>query len=155
MRKLAALVATALGFVLMLPSAALAAPTPQAARSPVVIHEIFYNSPGPDNGSNASLNAEWVQLHNRSGHRVTLTHWTVRDAAGHVYTFGKYVLKTHAFVRIHTGRGTNTTANRFWGSRAYIWNNDGDTATLKNAQGVRKSRCSYSDPSESHAFKIC
>jgi lamin tail-like protein len=155
MRKLAVLMVTALGFVMMSASATWAESSPQAARSPVVIHEIFYNSPGPDNGSNASLNAEWVQLHNRSGHRVTLTHWTVRDAVGHVYTFGRYVLKAHEFVKVHTGRGTNTHANRFWGRRAYIWNNDGDTATLKTAQGVRKSRCSYSDSSESHAFKIC
>jgi hypothetical protein len=155
MRKLAVSVATVLGFVLMLPSAALAASSPQAGRSPVVIHEIFYNSPGSDTGSNASLNAEWVQLHNRSGHRVTLTHWTVRDAAGHVYRFGKYALRAHKSVRIHTGRGTNTRTNRFWGQSGYIWNNDGDTATLKNANGVRRSRCSYSDPNESNAFVIC
>jgi Lamin Tail Domain len=120
-----------------------------------VIHEIFYNSPGPDRGSNASLNAEWVQLHNNSGHPVTLTHWTLRDRAGHVYTFGTYRLKAHGFVKVHTGKGSNTQANRYWRHSWYIWNNDGDGATLKNAGGTVISRCSYSDPSEIRAFKIC
>ena len=155
MRKLAACAVAALGMLMISSSGAWAASAPSAARNPVVIHEIFYNSPGPDRGSNASLNAEWVQLHNRSGHRVTLTHWTLRDAASHVYTFARYVLKAHAYVKIHTGQGTNTQANRYWGHNWYIWNNDGDTATLKNANGAVKSRCSYSDPSESRASTIC
>ena len=44
------------------------------------IHEIFYNSPGPDNGSNTSLNGEWVELHNTSGSRISLKGWIVHDA---------------------------------------------------------------------------
>ena len=127
----------------------------QAATSPVAIHEIFYNSPGPDRGSNASLNAEWVQLRNSSGHSVTLTHWTLRDRAGHVYTFGTYRLNAHGSVKIHTGKGSNTQTNRYWGHSWYIWNNNGDGATLKNAKGAVVSRCSYADPGETSAFKIC
>ena len=127
----------------------------QAATAPVVIHEIYYNSPGPDHGSNASLNAEWVQLHNRTSHRVTLTNWTLRDAAHHVYTFGTYTLKAHGYVKIHTGKGRNTQTNRYWGKSWYVWNNNGDTATLENATGVRQSRCAYSDPGENRADKIC
>lgn len=155
MRKLAACAVAALGLLMISSSGASAAPAPGAARSPVVIHEIFYNSPGRDTGSNASLNAEWVQLHNRSGHRVTLTNWTLRDAANHVYRFAGYVLKAHASVKIHTGQGADTRADLHWGNSGYIWNNDGDKATLKNASGQVKSRCSYSDPSESRASTIC
>jgi len=127
----------------------------QAAVSPVVIHEIYYNSPGADRGSNASLNAEWVQLYNRTGHRVTLTRWTLRDTARHVYTFGTYTLKAHGYVKIHTGRGRNGPANRYWGHSWYIWNNTGDTATLRTARGAAQSRCSYSDPRQRHAYKVC
>ena len=127
----------------------------QAATSPVVIHEIYYNSPGPDRGSNASLNAEWVQLYNRTGHAVILTHWTLRDTARHVYTFGSYWLKAHGYVKIHTGRGSNGPANRYWGHSWYIWNNTGDTGTLKNSGGAVQSRCSYSDPRQLHAYKMC
>jgi hypothetical protein len=135
-------------------SAAMLGITPaQAASSPVVIHEIYYNSPGSDHGSNTSLNAEWVQLRNRTGHQVTLTNWTLRDASNHVYTFGTYRLKADGSVRIHTGNGSNTQANRYWGRSAYVWNNDKDTATLKNGSGTVMSRCSYNNASRSS--KIC
>jgi Lamin Tail Domain len=148
--------AISLGIAALMSSPALASSAlPAASRSAVVIHEIYYNSPGPDRGSNSSLNAEWVDLHNRSGHAVTLTHWTLRDAAGHVYTFGTYRLKAHRDVRIHTGSGRDTRANRYWGHSWYIWNNDGDRAALKNGGGAVRSRCSYSDPSETSAFRIC
>jgi len=135
---------------------AAAAPAHQgASRGRVFIHEIFYNSPGPDRGSNASLNAEWVDLHNSSGHPIVLTHWTLRDKAGHVYKFGPYRLRAHRDVKIHTGHGRNTATDRYWNHGAYVWNNDGDTAVLKSAGGTVKSRCSYSDPSESSASTIC
>src|SRR5215467_5760228 len=73
--------AATLGTASLLAPAAQAAPVAQAAsaaraaRSPVVIREIYYNSPGPDYGSNSSLNHEWVKLHNRTNHAVTMTHW--------------------------------------------------------------------------------
>lgn len=139
----------------MLGVATMLAPAAQAATSPVVIREIFYNSPGKDTGSNASLNAEWVLLYNRTNRTITLTHWTLRDKAGHVYRFGTFRINAHRNVKIHTGRGASGQTNRFWGHRWYIWNNDGDRAMLKNASGVVRSRCSYSDPNETHAFKIC
>ena len=155
MRRISILGAVALGVAALLSPALPAAA--QAATSPVLIHEIYYNSPGPDRGSSASLNAEWVQLYNRTTHRVTLTHWTLRDAARHphVYTFGTYTLKAHGYVKIHTGKGSNTAANRYWGHSWYIWNNTGDTATLKNAGGANQSRCSYSDPQRRHASVTC
>jgi Lamin Tail Domain len=154
MRKAAAALGTiVLGTSTMLGVATVWAPAAQARTSPVVIHEIFYNSPGSDNGSNRSLNGEWVQLHNRTSRRITLTGWRLRDLAGHVYKFGTYRIKAGGYVKIHTGRGTNTQTNRYWGRRAYVWNNDTDRATLKNASGVVKDRCSYNNPNRS--FKIC
>ncbi len=127
-----------------------------AARGRVFIHEIFYNSPGADHGSNTSLNAEWVDLHNSSGHPIALTHWTLRDKAGHVYKFrGTFRLRAHKDVKIHTGNGRDTRTDRYWNHGWYIWNNDGDTAVLKSASGSVKSRCSYSDPRERHASVIC
>ena len=65
---------------------------PATAMARVKIKEIVYNSPGSDTGSNKSLNAEWVQLHNTASHSVKLTGWRVRDAAGHVYKFGTFRL---------------------------------------------------------------
>jgi hypothetical protein len=140
---------------IMLGSFAMAGVPAQASSSPVVIREILYNSPGSDRGSNASLNGEWVKLHNRTGHPITLTHWTLRDRQGHVYKFGTYRLKAHGNVRIHTGKGSNTQVNRYQRRSWYVWNNDGDRATLKNASGTVRSRCSYSDPNEDFDAVTC
>jgi hypothetical protein len=135
---------------------AVASSAQPAARGRVFIYEIFYNSPGSDHGSNSSLNAEWVQLRNSSGHPITLTHWTLRDKAGHVFKFtSTFKLRAHQSVKIHTGKGSDTGANRYWNHGWYIWNNNGDTATLKSGSGSVKSRCSYSDPHEDRASKVC
>jgi hypothetical protein len=62
----------------------------------VGIYRISYNSPGTDTGSNTSLNAEWVQLHNRCSTSRSLTNWKIKDLAGHTYTFGSYTLAAAA-----------------------------------------------------------
>lgn len=132
---------------------ALAGGSPAQAASRIQIHEIYYNPPGPDYGSNSSLNAEWVQLHNTSGSRIALTGWTLRDAQGHVYKFGTYTIGAYGSVKIHTGKGSNTQANRYWGRSWYVWNNTGDTATVDNRSGSLVDRCSYSGSSA--GYKIC
>jgi hypothetical protein len=126
---------------LLAPQAASAAPA-----SPVTIEFIFYNPPGRDTGSNASLKAEYVELANNTNHRVTITHWTITDKAHHTFRFGRRTLAANAVVLVHTGRGRNQFVNVYWNRTAYAWSNTGDTAVLKNAGGTVKDRCSYSDP---------
>jgi hypothetical protein len=53
---------------------------------------------------------------------------------------------------LHTGNGSNTAAHRYWRSGSHIWNNEGDRATLKNAGGTVKDRCSYSGAGD---YKTC
>jgi hypothetical protein len=126
-----------------------------AARSAVIITRIFYNSPGSDRGGNSSLNAEWVQLHNTSRRAVTMTGWTLRDTSHHVFVFKTYRLKARGFVKIHTGSGRPTQANRYWDRSWYIWNNTGDKATLRNSAGTYRASCRYSDPDEDAASTSC
>src|SRR5690348_13153672 len=105
---------------------------------------IQYNTPGPDLPvTNAKLNKEFVTLKNTGTTSRNLTGWTVEDLAGHVYTFGSFTLRPGWKVRIHTGRGTNTSTNRYWGRRAYVWNNDGDKAKLHTAAGTWKDSCAW------------
>jgi hypothetical protein len=171
MRKVVTFLSAAAGavtiFVLIPTVMASAAPTANApvapvapvaaaaAKSAVVISGIYYNSPGSDRGGNASLNAEWVRLHNTSRRAVALTGWTLRDTAQHIFTFNSYRLKAHGFVKIHTGHGRPTQANRYWNHSWYIWNNTGDTATLRNAGGTFRARCKYSDPNENRNSTSC
>jgi hypothetical protein len=129
-------------------AAALAPASPAFATSAIRLGRIQYDSPGTDTRSNTSLNAEWVTIRNTGTHRVNLRGWTLRDTSSHVYTFGTtYYLRAGTSVRIHTGSGTNTATNRYWGRRAYVWNNDGDTAILRNASGTGIDRCTWGDGS--------
>ena len=120
------------------------------------ISEIYYNSPGPDHGSNASLNAEWVLLHNTSGSPITMTNWILHDGGQkHTFRFGTYTIAPHGYVKIHTGKGSRSQTNRYWNLSWYVWNNTGDTATLKDNHGNVLDRCSYSDPHTRRSNKIC
>lgn len=118
----------------------LSAPASAAVR----ITKIYFDSPGSDTGSNPSLNAERVVLRNNGSQGVHLTNWTLRDAAGHVYKFGSFTLGGGKSVTVHTGDGSNTQQHRYWGQEWYVWNNDGDTATLKRPNGTKVDQCSYS-----------
>jgi hypothetical protein len=116
----------------------------EAATPPLRFHGAQYDSPGSDTRSATSLNNEWVSLVNSGSAAVNLNHYTIRDKANHVYTFGNVsIAGKGGRLWLHTGKGTNTTANRYWGSGNYIWNNDGDTAYLRNASGKAVDNCSW------------
>ncbi len=129
-----------------------AAPAGAAAGS-VHLYKIYYNSLGSDTRSAASLDAEYVQIANTTAKSVSLKGWVLSDASNHRYTFGAYSLGAHKTVTVRTGKGTNTSANRYWGSGNYIWNNDKDTATLKKSTGSRVDTCAYNSTKVSS--KMC
>jgi|tagenome__1003787_1003787.scaffolds.fasta_scaffold20975913_4 hypothetical protein len=151
--------AVAGGAVLAMAGTALGAIPARAATVPVVyIHVIQYSPPGSDVPvTTAKLDGEWVLLSNTTGKSVTLTGWTLRDKAGHVYKFPKFALAAHKSVEVHTGTGKNASANLYWGhkppsSGSYVWNNSGtETATLKNASGKTIDNRSYTGRSVSGA----
>ncbi|MBA8956909.1 lamin tail domain-containing protein [Actinomadura namibiensis] len=95
------------------------AATPAQAASAVQIYRVYFDSPGKDTGSNASLNGEWVQLVNTSRSARQLKGYKLRDKTGYTYTFASFTLKGRAKVTIRTGKGRNTTATRYWG-RSYL-----------------------------------
>jgi hypothetical protein len=115
-----------------------------SAGSQIWISRIYFDSPGPDTGSNASLNAEWIRIKNGGPRAISLRGWKLTDRAHHVYRFGAYKLAAHKTVTVHTGRGRNRPYNRFWASSRYIWGNERDRATLWNPRGTLVNRCTYS-----------
>ncbi|HEX8093838.1 lamin tail domain-containing protein [Jatrophihabitans sp.] len=118
---------------------------PAEATNPTLhFSKAYVNSPGSDTGTNYSLNGEYVVISNSSyTASYTLTGYTISDRSAHVYRFRTFVLRPRASVTLHTGSGTNTSTNLYWGSRAYIWNNTGDTAYLKNSVGTLRDSCSW------------
>ncbi|GIU97385.1 MAG: hypothetical protein KatS3mg013_1188 [Actinomycetota bacterium] len=113
------------------------------ASAAIRIAKIQYDPPGTDTGTNAHLNKEFVVITNTGGCAVRLDGWVLKDAAGHRYTFGPFRLRAGKSVTIHTGRGADDRNDLYWGPKYYIWNNDGDTATLKNAAGKTVDSCRY------------
>ncbi|MCY0929067.1 hypothetical protein OTB20_23275 [Streptomyces sp. H27-H1] len=47
------------------------------------VSKIWYDSPGSDTGTNASLNADWVQAAKGTTATVSRKGWTLTDAACH------------------------------------------------------------------------
>ena len=87
-------------------SSLLVAAPAQAAPATVYIYKVYFDSPGSDRGSNSSLNAEYVVIRNGDNVSHSVSGWTVRDAAGHVYKFGTLRLGAGKQAIIHTGKGT-------------------------------------------------
>ncbi len=113
-------------------------PTPSPAPTPNVrITHIEYNPPGSD------VEGEYVLIRNFTGSVVNMTGWTLRDQAGHVFTFPPFPLNPDASVRIWTKSGTNTAQDLYWGRSTAVWNNDGDIAYLRDSSGVLIHTYSY------------
>lgn len=53
--------------------ATLGVQAPADAAAKVQIVKVYFDSPGADHGSNASVNAEWVRIKNNASHTKTLT----------------------------------------------------------------------------------
>ena len=138
-------------------SGLLVATPAQAAPATVYIYKVYYNSPGSDTGSNSSLNAEYVVIKNGDDVSHSVSGWTVRDAAGHIYTFGSLRLGAGKRAIIHTGKGTSYTTSAsthlYWGREWYVWNNTGDKVSLRRADGSLKDTCSY--PGEGASKYYC
>lgn len=83
------------------------------------------------------LQNEWVSIRNMGGASVNLQGCTLSDEGEiHVYTFPSFVLGAGATVTVHTGSGMDSATDLYWGLGSLVWNNTGDTATLKKANGA-------------------
>ncbi|MER5745720.1 lamin tail domain-containing protein [Streptomyces sp. NPDC002225] len=122
----------------------LAAPA-SAAKHEGGLHlgKIQYDSPGKDDRSNTSLNAEWVDIHNNGRTKLQLKGYKLKDNTGYTYTFGSRTVAAGKTVRVHTGKGKNTTAHVYWNRGSYVWNNTGDKARLIKPSGKLLDSCSW------------
>ena len=61
-------------------------------------------------------------------------------------------IQAGATLRVRTGKGTNTTADRYWQRTKQVWNDIKDTATLRIGT-LTASTCSYN--SRTKSSKTC
>ncbi|MCX5442397.1 lamin tail domain-containing protein [Streptomyces sp. NBC_00063] len=112
-------------------------------RDRVEISGAQYDSPGWDNGTNRSLNKEWVDVTNTSRHAVNLDGWTLSARDGRTYTFHHYRLAARSTVRVHTGVGRDSGRDVYQDRRRYAWDNRSDTATLRDDRNRRVDTLSW------------
>ena len=103
----------------------------------VQIVYIEYNPSGDD------LAGEYVEIANLGGEAQELSGWTLTDTGGHLFTFPAFTLAAGATVRVWSKAGEASESDLYWGSRRPLWNNKGETATLKDAQGNIVGTYSY------------
>lgn len=116
-------------------------PTQTASESGLVVAEIHADAEGNDN---ENLNDEYVVFENRGDEPLDLSGWTVGDEAGKTYTFPDgFTLDPGARVTLHTGSGSDTATDLYWGRDGAVWNNGGDTATVRDADGNVVAERSY------------
>jgi len=116
------------------------------ATGTVIFSRIQYDAPGTDSGSNGSLNTEFFKLKNTTKANINLNGWTVRDQQNIVYKFPSLTLRAGSELLVHSGKGTTTAINRYWGragKNGYVWNNSGETAYLRTAANKQIDTCKW------------
>jgi micrococcal nuclease len=102
----------------------------EPSETPLRIVTVHYDAPGDDS---LSLNEEYVDFKVLAA--GTLQGYSVEDQTGHRYRFPDRVLNKGDIVRLHSGEGSDTQTDLYWGaSGAAIWNNDGDTVKVLDPQ---------------------
>lgn len=124
-----------------------------ASAGAIKVSQIYFDPPGSGPPTNTEINKEFVVITNTGDRARNLTSWVLRDAQGNRFVFPEFRLNSGAIVRIRSGIGSNDRNDLFWGKSHYIWNNNEDTAYLKNRNGRVVSRCSYGPADTSP--KVC
>lgn len=88
-----------------------------------------------DGNDHTNLNDEYIVFENTGDTTIDLGGWSVSDTAGRTYTFSGISLELGETVILHTGSGTGTESGVYWGSERAVWNNDGDTITVRTDSG--------------------
>jgi endonuclease YncB( thermonuclease family) len=117
----------------------------QSVRGPLKITSLKFNAPGDDR---FNLNGEYVRIASVADAVIDVRGYMLSDAYGHQYTFPALSLKPGYSVLLVSGRGVDVTDPRgqfilYWQSDSPIWNNDGDTATLRAPDGSPIDRFRY------------
>jgi competence protein ComEC len=103
------------------------------ASDELAVARIHADAAGNDN---ENLNDEYVVFENTGSQSIDLGGWTVRDAAGHTYTFpAGFTLAPGAEVTLYTGSGEDSATALYWGADGAVWNNAGDTITVETDTG--------------------
>ena len=123
----------------------------------IKITAAYYDpSPGADPDTNAGRNQEYIVIRNTGTRSVRIGGWKLHDVPRlgtmHTFRFPAFRLRGGHTVRVHTGHGTNTATDLYWGLTYYVWGDDSDMATLLKRSGSTASTCSWGSTDTSPRF---
>lgn len=104
------------------------------------ITSIRYNPPGPDS---ENLNGEYAVVKNTGSTAINLNGWKLDAGSGKVRTLPTYILGAGSTVKLHTGRGSQSSGHIYLRFGAPIWRDTYDTGRLIDGNGRLMSRYSY------------
>ena len=112
--------------------------TPDPTTGNISILSVFY-----DGTAGSTEPDEFVEIMNVDSHAINVQSWTLRDIANHVYTFPSFNMQPNQVCRVYTNQSHPESCGFNYGSGVAIWNNGGDCAYLRNAQGQEVSNKCY------------
>lgn len=92
--------------------------------------------PDPRGRDEHDLNGEWAEISNTGDAAASLVGVTLSDESNNVYRFGEITLAPGDRLRVHTGPGEDSARRLHWGRSQPVWNNAGDVAFLRDADGL-------------------
>lgn len=81
-----------------------------------------------------NLQAEAVVVRYTGAGELDLTGWHLRDGDGQTFTFPPFQLFKDGAVQVHSGSGTNTAIDLFWGQKQAAWRS-GASVLLTTPEG--------------------
>ncbi|GGM72358.1 hypothetical protein J2752_002359 [Halarchaeum rubridurum] len=98
----------------------------------------------PSGGDAEHLVKEYVEFTNEGAESLDMGGYTVADTEGWEFHFPKtFTLDAGASVRLHTGSGQWDEDDLYWDVNEPVWDNDGDTITVTDADGTVVLRHGY------------
>jgi len=98
---------------------------------------VRYMGLGDDSQPNNDFVTIALDTRYSNGSTLDLSSFKLGNDAGNIFTFpAGFSITAAQNVRIHTGAGTNSTADLYWNSTNDMWKNAGDCAYLMRPSGV-------------------
>lgn len=121
-------------FLTVSPSAPEPTPSANTMQPPMFSKVTIADVNQPSGFTGTALSEEYIVLLN-FGKPIDLAGWTLTVSDGRRYIFANTLLETNGIVKIHTGTGTNTQNDLYWGQTASIFKNGG-IIVLKDRSGA-------------------
>jgi micrococcal nuclease len=99
----------------------------------ITVSQFNYDAEGNDNDN---LNGEYIIFKNEGNSSLNLLNWMLLDESNNDYVFKNFILGNGSSFTFYTGQGTDSETKVYWGSEKSVWNNDGDSLFLRDAQGL-------------------